>query len=119
LARAKQENQREENEFPTLQFQRPGLLRKYKRGQQCEQTNSAGIKRQWKTVDASFNDRSPGPLDFCQARQQRLTIVYEIKAHMGGPVAVSFLPGTVCGHLDGALRNFCFRDLAVPGQKLD
>ena len=70
-------------------------------------------------MDASFQDRSPGQMNFYQARQLSLAFVYEIKAHMGGPVAVSFLPGTVCGHLDGALCNFLFREPAVPGQKLD
>ena len=42
-----------------------------------------------------------------------------METNMGGPVAGAILPGAVGGQLDGALRDFRFRKLTVPGQKLD
>ena len=119
LAGAKEENQGEENEFPSLHFERPGLLHKPERGEQGEHPNPARIKRQRKTVDASFDDRSPGPPHIRHALQHGLAFVDQIEAHVGGPVFAPFLPGAVCGQLDGALRDLRFRELAVPGEGLD
>ena len=119
LAGAKEENQGEQNEFPSLHFERLGLLHEPERGEQGEHPDAARIERQRKTVDASFDDRSPGPPHLRRASQHGLALVDQIEAHMGGPVFAPLLPGTVRGQLDGALRDLRFRELAVPGQELD
>ena len=46
------------------------------------QFDAADIKRQRKTADASFDDRSLGPPHLHQAPQHGLAFVYQVEAHM-------------------------------------
>ena len=57
-----------------------------------------------------------GHRTFTARVQHRPAFVDQIEAHMGGPVLAPFLPGTVRGQLDSALRDLRFRKLAVPGK---
>ena len=90
LARAQQKNQREENHFPALHIQRQRLPHKSERGQQRQQTDSAGVKCQRKAVDAALNRGLPRPADFGQPREFGPAFVDQIKTNVGGAIAFDF-----------------------------
>src|SRR5207249_11310779 len=119
LTHAEQKNEGEKNEPPFLHSEGLRPLHETECAQHRDQENSAQIKRERKTPNASFDNGVPRPSRMNRALQQRQTFIDYVKADMLGPTFASLLPGTFFRKLDCLARHVRFRVIALLRERLD